>query len=273
MIRSSPESTVECEVRMSAPSRTLSLVLLLLAHTLLAAGCLRSLPRADSPGPGTYKKMMDIRADRFRRSYLVHLPPAAAEGRPLPLVVVLHGAFDSGKKMERLTGFSRIADREVAYRTRFEFPAQSTLNPEIERLWAFAAIEDLQHRMDYLGEDADSRQAIVDLAVEYGLVTDYTAMVVVRDEVFDAHGIKRSNQTRLAIEEAARAQRAQRPAVSRRVDSQQPMHSSRITLWPGTCSPRMANWHHPTWRAGRCGTGLYPRSAVSPPSRTSVTLW
>jgi len=70
------------------------------------------------------------------------------------------------------------------------------------------------------------KQAIIDLGVEYGLVTDYTAMVVVRDEVFDAHGIKRSNKERLAIEAAARQQRAQRPAASRQVDSQQPMYSS-----------------------------------------------
>jgi polyhydroxybutyrate depolymerase len=55
---------------------------------------------------------MDIRVDLFRRSYLVHLPPAADADRPLPLVVVLHGAFDTGKKMETLTGWSRIADRE-----------------------------------------------------------------------------------------------------------------------------------------------------------------
>ena len=57
-------------------------------------------------------------------------------------------------------------------------------------------------------------------------MTDYTAMVVVRDEVLDAHGIKRSNKARLATEELARQQRAQRPAVSRRVDAQQPMYSS-----------------------------------------------
>mgnify|MGYP001553694800 CR=1 FL=1 len=67
---------------------------------------------------------------------------------------------------------------------------------------------------------------IVDLGVEYGLVTDYTAMVVVRDEVFDARGIKRNNRARLAVEQAAQQQRAQRPVVSRRVDSQQPMYSS-----------------------------------------------
>jgi polyhydroxybutyrate depolymerase len=97
---------------MSELSRALSLALALLSVGLLATGCLRSLPAQGNPGGGTFKKMMDIRADHFRRSYLVHLPPAAAADEPLPLVVVLHGAFDTGKKMERTTGFSRIADRE-----------------------------------------------------------------------------------------------------------------------------------------------------------------
>ncbi len=116
----------------------------------------------------------------------------------------------------------RVADREVAYRTRFDFPAQSTLNPEIERLWAFAAIEDLQDRIDYLGEDADSRQAIVDLAVEYGLVTDYTSMVVLREEVFEQYGIDRGNADRVAEEQAARAQRAGGSVRDHRADGQQP---------------------------------------------------
>jgi Ca-activated chloride channel family protein len=102
----------------------------------------------------------------------------------------------------------------------------ATDHPEIERLWAYARVEEAQQEINDFGEDADLKQAITDLGVEYGLVTDYTAMVVVRDEVFDAHGIKRSNQARLATEESARQQRAQRPAVSRRVDSQQPMYSS-----------------------------------------------
>jgi len=102
----------------------------------------------------------------------------------------------------------------------------ATDNPEIERLWAYARVEEALQEINDFGEDADLKQAIVDLGVEYGLVTDYTAMVVVRDEIFDAHGIKRSNKARLALEEAARQQRAQRPAMSRRVDSQQPMYSS-----------------------------------------------
>ncbi len=97
---------------MSAPSRSLSLALALLSLGISATGCLRSLPARKYPGPGTYKQKMDLKVDHFHRSYLVHLPPDSTASEPLPLVVVIHGAFDSGKKMEKLTGFSRIADRE-----------------------------------------------------------------------------------------------------------------------------------------------------------------
>jgi Ca-activated chloride channel family protein len=139
-------------------------------------------------------------------------------------LVVFGHYWGEGMADVRLTG--RISGEDKIYQTRFSFPAVATENPEIERLWAYASVEDALQEINDFGEDADLKQAIVDLGVEYGLVTDYTAMVVVRDEVFDAHGIKRSNRTRRATEEVARQQRAQRPVVSRRVDSQQPMYSS-----------------------------------------------
>jgi Ca-activated chloride channel family protein len=139
-------------------------------------------------------------------------------------LVVFGHYWGDGMADVRLTG--RISGEDKTYQTRFAFPAVATDNPEIERLWAYARVEEALQEIDDFGEDADLKQAIVDLGVEYGLVTDYTAMVVVRDEVFDAHGIKRSNQVRLGIEAAARQQRARRPAVSRRVDSQQTMYSS-----------------------------------------------
>ena len=139
-------------------------------------------------------------------------------------LVVFGHYWGDGMADVRLTG--RISGEDKLYQTRFAFPAVATDNPEIERLWAYARVEEALQEINDFGEDADLKQAIVDLGVEYGLVTDYTAMVVVRDEVFDAHGIKRSNKARLALEEAARQQRAQRPAMSRRVDSQQPMYSS-----------------------------------------------
>jgi len=139
-------------------------------------------------------------------------------------LVVFGHYWGEGMADVQLTG--RISGEDKIYQTRFAFPAVATDNPEVERLWAYASVEEALQEINDFGEDADLKQAIVDLGVEYGLVTDYTAMVVVRDEVFDAHGIKRSNQARLATEEAARQQRAQRPVVSRRVDTQQPMYSS-----------------------------------------------
>ena len=139
-------------------------------------------------------------------------------------LVVFGHYWGEGMASVRLTG--RISGEDKTYQTRFTFPAVATDNPEIERLWAYASVEEALQEINDFGEDADLKQAIVDLGIEYGLVTDYTAMVVVRDEVFDAHGIKRSNKARRASEEVARQERAQRPAMSRRVDSQQPMYSS-----------------------------------------------
>ena len=120
----------------------------------------------------------------------------------------------------------RISGEDKVYRTQFAFPAVAISNPEIERLWAYAAIEGMVEDIHNFGDDADLRQAVVDLGVEYSLVTDYTSMVVVRDEVFDARGIERRNQQRLATEHAAQQQRAQHPAVSRRVDAEQPMFNT-----------------------------------------------
>ncbi|MBZ5593204.1 MAG: esterase [Acidobacteriia bacterium] len=59
----------------------------------------------------------NIHFDGRNRTYVLHLPA----GKPragLPLVIVLHGAGGHGRGMERLTGFSPLADRTgfaVAY--------------------------------------------------------------------------------------------------------------------------------------------------------------
>ena len=85
-------------------------------------------------------------------------------------------------------------------------PAVATTNPEIERLWAFAAIEEKLQEIEDFGDKADIEQAVVDLGVEYGLVTPYTSMVVVREEVFHQLGIARANRDRLAVEQQASEQ-------------------------------------------------------------------
>ncbi len=124
----------------------------------------------------------------------------------------------------RLTG--KVSGQPIEYRTRFDFPGIATDNPEIERLWAYASIEDMTSEIADFGEKPDLKQAVVDLGTEYGLVTDYTSMVVVREEMFESYGIKRRNRDRLATERTAQSVRAGRPAQSRRVDTQQPMYQS-----------------------------------------------
>ena len=120
----------------------------------------------------------------------------------------------------------KISGLQKDYSTRIEFPSSTSLNPELERLWAFAAIEDMQAEMVDFGEDADLKQAIVDLSIEYGLVTDYTSMIVVREEVFDMLGIKRQNQQRVQVETQAQQQRASQPVSTNRVDKSGPMFKS-----------------------------------------------
>jgi polyhydroxybutyrate depolymerase len=63
-------------------------------------------------GPKTYQGAVDIRLNGFRRTYLVHIPPGYRPEISLPLVVVIHGAFDTAEGMEKFSKFSRLADSE-----------------------------------------------------------------------------------------------------------------------------------------------------------------
>ncbi len=120
---------------------------------------------------------------------------------------------------------TKISGQDKRYKTRFDFPQHGGKYPEIERLWAFAKFEDLQNKMDYLGADADTEQALTDVALQYGLVTDYTSMIVLREEQFAARGIDRRNAQRIETEHQARAQRQAAPVQNHRVDTQQPMYN------------------------------------------------
>ena len=138
--------------------------------------------------------------------------------------LVLFGHYwGEGMADIRLSG--KVSGVKKEYQTQIEFKGNNA-NPEIERLWAYASIEDLMEEIHNFGENADIKQAVTDLGVEYGLVTDYTSMLVVRDEVFDTLGIKRSNQKRLNVEHAAQQNRQQQAPVSHRVDNNKPMFSN-----------------------------------------------
>jgi polyhydroxybutyrate depolymerase len=84
--------------------------LIIIVQILL--GCMSTLPKDNPAGSKTYKNTVDIKLNGFRRTYLVHIPPGYNPQNPLPLIVVIHGAFDTAAGMEKFSGFSKLADRE-----------------------------------------------------------------------------------------------------------------------------------------------------------------
>ena len=138
------------------------------------------------------------------------------------LIVFGHywGAGEAGVTID-----GKISGRDMTWSTVFEFPENAYLHPELERLWAYSRIEDLQNRLDYFGEGADLEQAITDIAVENGLVTDYTSMIVLREERFDELGINRFNRSRIEKEQLARQERSVQGVRDNRVDHNQPMYT------------------------------------------------
>jgi len=92
-------SAVRGILPIAALSRSLLVALLLLSDAALAA-----------LAPGDYEFSMTHQG--FRRSYLVHVPPQASDGRPLPLVLSFHGGGSNAKVMRTYTRMDRSADRD-----------------------------------------------------------------------------------------------------------------------------------------------------------------
>jgi Ca-activated chloride channel homolog len=137
-----------------------------------------------------------------------------------------------------------LGNQQKQYRSKIEFPKVDTRNPELERLWAFGAIENLQAKLDYFGDDADVKNAITDIAVEYGLVTDYTSMIVVEEEIFKQLNIDRSNKNRVEREQQARLDRQSQAVQQNRADINTPMFSGNR---PTTTSSGGGGAINPVW--------------------------
>ncbi|MEH6579279.1 MAG: VIT and VWA domain-containing protein [Amphritea sp.] len=145
----------------------------------------------------------------------------------------------------QVTLSAKVGGEKRLYSSQINLPQSSKLHPELERMWAYASIENLQAEIDYLGEDSDIKQAITDIAVQHDLVTDYTSMIVVRDGVFQQLGIKRDNTQRVANERIAREQRSTQGVRDNRADKQQPMYApskSRASLSGSGGSGAVGHW-------------------------------
>lgn len=107
---------------------------------------------------------------------------------------------------------AKISGEEQTWKCTAFLPDMDTDHPELERLWALSSIEDRMEIIREKGETNRLRKEIVDLATEYSLVTDYTSMLVLREDVMETEGIDRRNATRVARERQAQQTRAQAPA-------------------------------------------------------------
>lgn len=117
---------------------------------------------------------------------------------------------DAQGQLAKLSLTGKIGDRTVNYNANLDF-AGNNQQPELERLWAFSAIEALQSKLDYLGDNADTQQALIDIAVQNSLVTNHTSMIVVRDDRFAQYQINRNNNQRVVKENLVRSERAAQP--------------------------------------------------------------
>lgn len=133
--------------------------------------------------------------------------------------VVLFGRYEKPGPAEIILK-AALSGEDKVYRTTFKLPEIDTANPELERLWAMARVEDLEtSRMLGLLAAGEAQAAIRDLGVQYQVVNDETAMIVLRDEAFAQHGIDRRNRARTGIETLAQRQRAALPAANYRIDN------------------------------------------------------
>ncbi|MCP4135140.1 MAG: VWA domain-containing protein [bacterium] len=127
-----------------------------------------------------------------------------------------------------------LTGKDKTYATAFEFPEIATENPEIERLWALNRIEMFEDLKNTgLLSSNKANFGIRKLGVEYQLVTDETSMLVLKDDAFQRHGIKRRNLQRTAVEHQARQKRSSQPVRNYRVDREKPAFRYRSSSYRG----------------------------------------
>lgn len=114
--------------------RTFRTTVLALALAIPTSSAVAAPP---SMQPADAQKSIDV--DGVARQYVLHVPPGHDAGKPMPLVVVLHGHGGNAKSMVKLTGFDAIADREgfiVAY-------VQGTIGSDGKAAWNTSITPDL----------------------------------------------------------------------------------------------------------------------------------
>ena len=132
--------------------------------------------------------------------------------------LVVFGRYDEPGEVE-IELKARVSGEKRSWKTRAFLPETDMDNPELERLWALSSIEDLMGTIREKGESENLRRAVAALGTEYSLVTDYTSMLVLTEEMFEEEGIGAENAWRVEREREAQKRRAASPQRNHRVDN------------------------------------------------------
>lgn len=132
--------------------------------------------------------------------------------------LVLFGKYSTPGEIG-ITLKAKISGQEQSWKTTATLPAVATDNPELERLWALDGIEQTMQKIREEGEKDVLRDQVVNLGLNYSLVTDYTSMLVANDDVLESKGIQKRNADRVQRERKAQQQKATQQARNYRVDN------------------------------------------------------
>lgn len=132
---------------------------------------------------------------------------------------------------------AKISGQEQTWTCQADLPAMDTDNPELERLWALSSIDEIAEQIRLGGEKDSLRKNIVALGTEYSLVTDYTSMLVLKEEEYENAGIQRNNANRVQNERAAQQQRNAQPVKNYRVDTNPQSDGSNTPTFDNRPSP------------------------------------
>ena len=100
----------------------------------------------------------------------------------MPLTTTFWAAstFQSGDSAVIVQGSVNGTEKKLTYEVRF--PGESADNEFIPRLWATRRVGYLLDEIRLHGENAELRDEVTGLARQYGIVTPYTAYLIVEDE-------------------------------------------------------------------------------------------
>lgn len=132
---------------------------------------------------------------------------------------------------------AKISGQEHSWKCKAELPEVDTDNPELERLWALSAIEDVMKEIRENGENNGLRKKVIELGTEYSLVTNYTSMLVISEMEMENEQIQRKNADRVNKERKAQQKRSTQPVKNYRVDQNKQNPSGNKGAFDGKRSP------------------------------------